>query len=389
MRVVEHGFHSVRSLRDVPCRLGLLRSFALQAHCVRPSGQCGSQQQSAFLFNQYCFLWMLQESHDHCATSRASHVVQHPGSRVKKLLCTLGKRLKHHCVCSTPFCTHELSGREQPARAPERTLLADTWCIREFCPTLRQSSSSQQLCHREATREMHRFHDLRPNPEGRLQVWGGGGRWGEAPESRRHCFLCKVQLLMRWSNPRGRSRRFATSNRQHGQKSYRLCPGMIRPHVPQSSPHHDAVIRSRSQLPTNIQVTRCVFNSSHRGAPVVLRKARLYTEATIRRWFTKRWCDVHRKGIRRLNQRHVQRQLQRSRHGLRSQKCAMPVGPHASLVPFCTEPGVRHIVAVRRHIFFFFVFARMEIRSRRFTADQHYPRVTPRHTSRLASPTTS
>ena len=304
------AFTSVRSLRDAPCRLDLLRSFALQAHCVRP-GQCGSQQHRPFCSTVLLPLDAPIESRplrDKPSFSRGST----PGDSCEKLLCTLDKSLKHQCVCSTPFCTHELSGREA---SQERTC-SDTRCIREFCST-RQSSSSQQLCNREPTREMHRFHDLRPIPEGRLQVWRRRG-------GRRHPRVAPL-FSTQSATPHAlvQSTREGQAVRHIEQTTWpeelSVVSGDDTPHVPQSSPHHDAVIRSRSQLPTNVQVTRCVLNSFIPKSSSYPAQGAVVHRGNNPKGVHRRWCDVHRKGVRRLNQRHVQRQLQRSRQGLRSQ----------------------------------------------------------------------
>ena len=54
-------------------------------------------------------------------------------------------------VCSSPFCTHVLSGRAQPTLAQKRSGCG-THCTRRSCSTLLQPSSSLQLCYPVPTR---------------------------------------------------------------------------------------------------------------------------------------------------------------------------------------------------------------------------------------------
>ena len=225
----------------------------------------------------------------------------------------------------------------------ERTC-SDTRCIREFCST-RQSSSSQQLCNREPTREMHRFHDFATQTRRETPSLEGGTR------EQRHCFPRKVQVLMRWSNPYGRGRRFATSNRQHGQKSCQLCPEMIRSTYlsrPRTMMQSYEVARSFRQMSRSLGASSTL---SYRGAPAILRKTRLYTEATIRTAFTEGGATCTEKELG-DSTRDMYSDSFSGEDRVSDPKMRNDSG-YTSLVPFCTEPGVRHIAAVRHHIFCF------------------------------------
>ena len=70
---------------------------------------------------------------------------------VGRSLCTLDKRLSRQLVCSTSFCTRELSGRVLQTLAQKRTCCG-THCTRRSCSTLLQPSSSLQVCYPAPTR---------------------------------------------------------------------------------------------------------------------------------------------------------------------------------------------------------------------------------------------
>ena len=209
--------------------------------------------------------------------SRATHLdascrhdLLHPFS-----LCTLDKRLSRQRVCSTPLCTHVLSGRASEANLLWRSLrsvgLAQRCCNRPLC------CSSVIQCRLE---EVHRFDCLSPpfpvphhaNPEGSFLV----GRW----RTREYCH--------------GFPRKVCPPAHSHPLRKGRWFPAL------KDNMAIKTVGRVRMMRPTYLKRPRIVMQSydgtfsvrrslkacssfSKRGAPAILRNARLYTDATIRR----------------------------------------------------------------------------------------------------------